>query len=242
MAPNAHNDLMYRLGDEDYLKSYDRAPPRRWSCCCPRPISSAMRSAARKRMEAYRAALALDPDNKIGRRRRGQQLEHDRAAHAEAQKLLDDLLARPWRMMPESADLRPRRPRLPRGDPRKAAALCERKRRAGAPRPGAALAILGTLPGACWATNATKLLNGYDSLIQIYRSRSARRLSRTWKASMPSSMPGWTGTSHHPRISRPIAAQRLARRPTGCSAAGHELVERLQLRIREAHRPLYRRA
>jgi len=130
---------LYRLGDDDYLKSYDRAPK-----TAELLLSKAYFLSHQKRgeeaLQAYRAVLALDPDNKIAATGMASSLNLMQR-HAEAQEVLDGLLARHGdepNLLTCAAEAA-----IAQGDPEKAAALCE-KSVALAPQDQVALAILGT--------------------------------------------------------------------------------------------------
>jgi len=221
-----HNDLMYRLGGDDYLKSYDRAPK-----TAELLLSKAYFLSHQKRgeeaLEAYGAALALDPDNTRAAAGIANSLNMMNR-HAEAQTILEGLLAQHG----DEPDLLScaAEAAIAAGDPEKAAAFCERGV-ALAPYDQVALAILGT----SWrmlGDERDELLNGYDSLIQIFDLDPPEGFSDM--ESFNAELNAWLDRIHP--TTREYVEQSLrngSQTPDKLFGAGHELVERLQLRIRE---------
>ncbi len=222
-----HNDLMYRLGRDDYLKSYDRAPK-----TVGLLLSKAHFLSHEKRGEeahrVYREALRLDPDNKIAAIGVGNTLKMMKR-HGEAQKVLDGLLTRHG----DEPDLLScaAEAAISAGDAGKAAALCERSV-ALAPNDQVALAILGT----AWRMledERDEVLNGYDSLIQIYDLDPPKGFSDM--ESFNAELNAWLERAHP--ATREYLEQSLrngTQTPNKLFGVGHDLVERLQIRIREA--------
>jgi tetratricopeptide (TPR) repeat protein len=222
-----HNDLMYRLGRDDYLKSFDRAPK-----TAELLLSKAYFLAHEKRGEeahrAYSEALALDPDNKTAALGLGNALSIMKRL-GEAQQVLDGLLARHG----DEPDLLTcaAEAAIAAGDAQKAAALCARSV-ALAPYDQLALAVLGT----AWRMQddeRDEMLNGYDSLIQIYDLDPPQGFSDM--ESFNAELNVWLDRAHP--TTREYLDQSLrngSQTPDKLFGAGHDLVERLQSRIREA--------
>jgi tetratricopeptide (TPR) repeat protein len=222
-----HNDLMYRLGSADYLKSFDRAPK-----TVDLLLSKAYYFAHEKRAEeahqAYREALALEPDNKIAATGLGNVLTMMKR-HGEAQTVLESLLSRHGdepNILVSIAEAA-----LVAGDPQKAATFCERSV-AQAPHDQVALAVLGT----AWrmlGDARDEELNGYDSLIRIYDLEPPEGFSDM--DSFNAELNSWLDRIHP--TTREYLDQSLrngSQTPDKLFGAGHDLVERLQRRIREA--------
>jgi tetratricopeptide (TPR) repeat protein len=222
-----HNDLMYRLGRDDYLKSYDRAPK-----TAELLLSKAYFLSHQKRGEeayqAYSEALALEPHNKIAAVGLGNTLNIMKQ-HAEAQKVLDSLLAQHSdepNLLTCAAEAA-----ISAGDPQKAAVLCERSV-AVAPYDQVALAILGT----AWrmlGDERDETLNGYESLIKIYDLDPPEGFSDM--ESFNAELNAWLDRAHP--TTREYLEQSLrngTQTPDKLFGAGHDLVERLQLRIHDA--------
>jgi len=221
-----HNDLMYRLGSDDYLKSYDRAPK-----TAELLLSKALFFSHQKRgeeaLEAYGAALALAPENKRAATGMANSLSMLKR-HGEAQQILETLLTRHG----EEPDLLTcaAEAAITAGDPQRAAALCQ-KSLALIPHDQVALAILGT----AWrmlGDERDEQLNGYDSLIQIFDLDPPDGFSDM--ASFNAELNDWLDGAHP--MTREYLEQSLrngSQTPDRLFGAGHELVERLQRRIRE---------
>ncbi|MEO8300952.1 MAG: putative 2OG-Fe(II) oxygenase, partial [Rhizomicrobium sp.] len=221
-----HNDLMYRLDSGDYLKSYDRAPK-----TAELLLSKAYFLSHQKRgeeaLEAYGAALALEPDNERAATGMANSLNMMKR-HREAQTVLEGLLARHGdepELLSCAAEAA-----IAAGDPEKAAAFCE-KGLALAPHDQVALAILGT----SWRMmddERDERMNGYDSLIQIFDLDPPEGFSDM--ESFNAELNAWLDRVH-PDTKEYIeqSLRNGSQTPDRLFGAGHELVERLQLRIRE---------
>jgi tetratricopeptide (TPR) repeat protein len=221
-----HNDLMYRLGRDDYLKSYDRAPK-----TVELLLSKAYFLSHEKRGEeahqVYSEVLALAPDHKAASLGVGNTLNMMKR-YAEAQTIFDALLAKHG----DEPDILScaAEAAISAGDAEKAAALSQ-KSVALAPYDQVALAILGS----AWrmmGDERDEVLNGYDSLIQIYDLDPPEGFSDM--ESFNAELNAWLDRVH-PRT-REYLEQSLrngTQTPDKLFGAGHELVERLQLRIRE---------
>lgn len=222
-----HNDLMYRLGSPDYLKSFDRAPK-----TIELLLSKAYFLTCEKRAEdayqAYSEALALEPDNKIAATGLGNILTMMKR-HDEALGVLEPMLARHGEdpnLLVSIAEAA-----LAAGDPQKAAAFCERSV-AYTPYDQVGLAVLGT----AWrmlGDARDEELNGYDSLIRIYDLEPPEGFSDM--ASFNAELNSWLDRIHP--TTKEYLDQSLrngSQTPDKLFGAGHDLVERLQRRIREA--------
>ena len=221
-----HNDLMYRLGGEDYLKSYDRAP-RTPDLLLSKAYFLTHEKRGAEALEIYRTVLALDPDNKAAAAGMVGSLNMTRQ-YGEAQKLLDQLLARHGddpNLLTCAAETA-----IAAGDPEKAAALCEQSL-ALEPHDQAALAILGT-SWRMMGDERDELLNGYDSLIQIFDLEPPEGFADM--ESFNAELNAWLDRVHP--ATREYLDQSLrngSQTPDKLFGAGHALVEKLQLRIRE---------
>jgi len=215
------------LGHKDYLKSYDRAP-KTVELLLSKAFFLAHEKRAEEAHEVYREAAALDPDNLLAAAGVGNTLNLMKR-HAEAQQVLEALLAK----HSDDADLLScvAEATIAAGDPEKAAAYCE-KCVALAPHDQVALAILGT----AWrllGDERDEALNGYDSLIRIYDLEPPEGFSdmESFNAELNAYL-----DRIHP-TTREYLDQSLRNGTQTADklfGAGHALVERLQLRIREA--------
>jgi hypothetical protein len=218
---------MYRLGGEDYLKSYDRAP-RTAMLLLSKAYFLSHEKRGEEAHQAYSEALALEPDNLVAATGVGNMLNIMKR-HAEAQKLFDSLVAR-YGDDPNLLNCAAEAALLG-GDPEKAAALCQ-KSAAVAPYDQATLAILGT----AWrmlGDERDEALNGYDSLIQIYDLDPPDGFSDmdSFNAQLNATL-----NRIHP-ATREYLGQSLrngSQTPDKLFGTGHDLVERIQVRIREA--------
>lgn len=160
---NEYNDLLYRLGrDEEYLKSFDRAPP----------VPSLQFAKASFLMHGKRDAEAYD----VFKAMLGRNAEDKHASvglatslsrmgrHSEAVEMFDILVQR-YR---DDANLQANAASafISYGDPRRALALCEQGSRV-APDNQICLALMGTAYRLL-DDERDEYLNGYDSLIRIF--------------------------------------------------------------------------
>jgi tetratricopeptide (TPR) repeat protein len=221
-----HNDLMYRLGNPDYLKSFDRAP-RTVELLLSKAYFLAHEKRAEEAHRAYTEALALEPDNKIATTGLGNILTMMKR-HGEALGVLEGLLAHHGEdpnLLVSIAEAA-----LAAGDPEKAATFCERSV-AQAPQDQVALAVLGT----AWrmlGDERDEDLNGYDSLIRLYDLAPPEGFSDM--ESFNAELNAWLDRMHP--TTREYLDQSLrngSQTPDKLFGAGHDLVERLQKRIRE---------
>jgi len=222
-----HNDLMYRLGSADYLKSFDRAP-KTIELLLSKAYFLAHEHRAEEANQAYREALALDPDNKIAGTGLGNSLAKMKR-YGEAQQVLEALVARhgeDLNLLISVAEAA-----IAGGDPQKAAAFCERSL-AVSPHDQVALAVLGT----AWRLQGDERdesLNGYESLIRIYDLEPPDGFSDM--ASFNAELNAWLDEIHP--ATREYLEQSLrngTQTPDKLFAPGRDLVGRLQRRISEA--------
>jgi tetratricopeptide (TPR) repeat protein len=227
-AHHIYNHLLYRLGrKEEFLKSYDRAPQSR-----PLLLEKAFFLALEKRdAEAhaiYSAMLARDPGDPIAGIGAAGALSMMKR-HDEAGVAYDALLARHG----GSVDLyrRAAEPALLRGDPGKAAWLCEQAL-ALEPGEGSCLALL-SIASRMLEDGRDENINRYDTLI------------RTFDLEPPdgfSDMAGFNAALNaaldrlHPETHE-FLGQSLrggTQTPDNLFGAGHALVEKLRTRIDQA--------
>ncbi len=122
-----HNDLMYRLRRDDYLKSYDRAP-RTAELLLSKAYFLSHEKRAEEAYEAYSEVLKLEPSNRRAVTGLGNALNMMKR-HAEARQVYEAALARHGEAVGPS-DLRRgsrhpgRRPRADRGTLRKEPQTC----------------------------------------------------------------------------------------------------------------------
>ena len=221
-----HNDLMYRLGSANYLKSFDRAP-KTIELLLSKAYFLAHEKRAEEALEVYRQALSLEPGNKIAGTGLGNTLAMMKR-HAEALGVLEELLARhgdDTNLLISIAEVS-----LEAGDPEKAAVFCARSV-ALQPQDQVALAVMGT----AWrmmGDERDEILNGYDSLIRLYDLEPPDGFSDM--ESFNAELNAWLDEVHP--ATREYLEQSLrngTQTPDKLFGVGHDLVERLQLRIRE---------
>jgi tetratricopeptide (TPR) repeat protein len=228
MAHHLYNHLLHRLGRKaEFLKSYDLAPQSR-----PLLLEKAFFLALEKRdAEAhaiYSAMLARDPDDPIaGIGAAGALCMMKR--HEEAGVAYDALLARHG----GSVDLyrRAAEPALSRGDPGKAAWLCEQAL-ALEPGEGSSLALL-SIASRMLEDGRDEMLNGYDSLVRIFDLEPPEGFSdmASFNAELNAAL-----DRLHPCTGE-FLGQSLrggTQTPDNLFGGGHALVERLRTRIDEA--------
>ena len=223
-----YNGLLYRLGrTEDYLKSFDRAPPNRMLY-----LTKAQFLMHEQRhdeaAEVFSAILARDAADKHAGAGlaiiRAQQSRHDQAA-----KLFDTLLARHggdanlWANAAKAA--------LMRGDAKAALALCE-KGLAAAPQNQACLALMGTA-FRLLKDARDETLNRYDTLIGVFDLEPPQGFSSMadFNAELDRSLdPLHVTTREHVGQSLRGGSQTMEH----VFGAGHDLIDRLEKRIRTA--------
>jgi tetratricopeptide (TPR) repeat protein len=222
-----HNDLLYRLGREDYLKSYDRSP-RTAALLLSKAYFLSHEKRGEEAYEAYAEALKLDPDSREAATGIGNALNMMKR-HGEALHTFEAAITR----YGEDADLLScaAEAAILGGDPQKSAVLCE-KSLVLAPFDQVALAVLGT----AWRLQGDEReeeLNGYDSLIQVYDLDPPDGFADMESFNRELNL--WLDRIHP--ATREYLNQSLrngTQTPDRMFGAGHELVERLERRIREA--------
>jgi len=222
-----HNGLMYRLESDDYLKSFDRAPK-----TVELLLTKAYFLSSQKRAEethrTYSEALALDPDNKLAALGLGSSLSM-LGRHGEALAALERLLAHhqdDCNILTCAAETA-----LTSGDPEKALAYCQ-KSLSLQPHDQVALAVLGTT-WRMMGDERDEELNGYDTLIKIYDLEPPEGFSSM--DSFNAELNAWLDRAHP--ATREYLDQSLrngSQTPDKLFGQGHDLVERLQRRLRQA--------
>ena len=222
-----HNGLMYRLESDDYLKSFDRAPK-----TVELLLTKAYFLSSQKRAEethrTYSEALALDPDNKLAALGLGSSLSM-LGRHGEALAALERLLAHhqdDCNILTCAAETA-----LTSGDPEKALAYCQ-KSLSLQPHDQVALAVLGTT-WRMMGDERDEELNGYDTLIKIYDLEPPEGFSSM--DSFNAELNAWLDQAHP--TTREYLDQSLrngSQTPDKLFGQGHDLVERLQRRLRQA--------
>ena len=227
---NDYNDLLYRLDrKEDYLKSFDRAPPNRGLYLA----KATLLMHGRRHDEAravFAAMLARGPGDKhagVGLATALSRLgEHDKSA-ALFEKLVETY--------PGDANLcgNAAAAALARGDAIRALALCQRGH-AAQPDNQVCLALMGT----AWRLAGDARdedLSGYDSLIGIFDLEPPQGFSRM--ADFNAELDTYLDRLH------PHNKEHIAQSLRGGSqtveqvfGAGHDLIDRLEHRIAEAVR------
>jgi len=222
-----HNGLMYRLESDDYLKSFDRAPK-----TVELLLTKAYFLSSQKRAEethrTYSEALALDPDNKLAALGLGSSLSM-LGRHGEALAALERLLAH----HPDDCNILTcaAETALTSGDPEKALAYCQ-KSLSLQPHDQVALAVLGTT-WRMMGDERDEELNGYDTLIKIYDLEPPEGFSSM--DSFNAELNAWLDRAHP--ATREYLDQSLrngSQTPDKLFGQGHDLVERLQRRLRQA--------
>jgi tetratricopeptide (TPR) repeat protein len=224
-AHHVYNDLLHRLDrKQEFLKSYDLAPASR-----PLLLGKAFFLAQEKRdAEAhaiYAAMLARDPADPVAGIGVANALTMMKR-HDEAGAAYDTLLARHG----GSVDLyrRAAEPALLRGDPGKAAWLCEQAL-ALAPQEGSCLALL-SIASRMLEDGRDEALNGYDTLVRSFDLEPPDGFSDM--ASFNAELNQALDRLHHG--TGEYLGQSLrggTQTPDNLFGAGHALIEKLQARI-----------
>ncbi len=222
-----HNDLMYRLGRDDYLKSYERAP-RTADLLMSKAYFLSHEKRAEEAYEACAEALKLDPEHRGAAAGLGNALNLMKR-YDEALAVFEGAMARHG----EDPDLLScaAEAAILAGDPQKTVALCE-KNLLHAPFDQIALAMLGT----AWRLmddERDESLNGYETLVQIHDLEPPDGFADM--ESFNAELNHWLDRMHP--ATREYLDQSLrngTQTPDRLFGAGHDLVERLQHRIREA--------
>ena len=222
-----YNDMLYRLGrEEEFLRSYERAPP-----SAQLQLDKAVFLVARERIAeahaVYAGVLAREPGNqdaacgtaatlsRLGR--------HDKAARLYQQALARDPGNAALQIGLATLALRA-------GDPQKAAAMAEQAL-AAHPLDQYILAILGT----AWrmmGDERDEALNGYDSLIRSFDLEPPTGFSSM--ADFNAELGAWLDRRHPPTREYTAQSLRGGNQTRDIFSAGHDLADRLQLRITEA--------
>jgi Flp pilus assembly protein TadD len=225
---HAYNDLLYRLGRKDeFLKSYDRAPQSR-ALLLGKAFFLSHENRDAEAHAIYAAMLTRDPDDRIAAMGAATALSVMKR-HDEAGAAFEALLARHG----DSVDLlrRAAEPALLRGDPQKAAWLCEQALRL-SPRDGSCLALL-SIASRMMEDGRDESINGYDTLVRAFDLEPPDGFS---------DMAGFNAELNaaldrlHP-ATREFIGQSLrggTQTSDNLFGAGHALVEKLQVRIDQA--------
>ena len=223
-----HNDLLYRLGrSEEYLKSYDEAPQTA-ALLLSKAFFLGHHKRGQEALDAYRQAAKLDPGNRLAMAGAANALTM-LGRHGEAVAEFDKMLARHG----EDSELHgcAAEAALQAGDPQKAVMLCQHAL-ALEPTDQIALSILGT----AWRVmedERDEELNGYDTLIQSFELEPPAGFSDM--ESFNAELNAWLDQVH------PATREYLNQSLRGGTQTadqifgrGHELVEKIRVRIDEA--------
>jgi tetratricopeptide (TPR) repeat protein len=225
---NDYNDLLYRLDRHDeFLKSFDRAPPNRglWLAKAAFLMHGRRHEEAR---EVLAAILKREPDNKHAATGMAAALSR-LGRHDQAASLFADLTRR----HSNDAGLcgNAAQAAIARGDAKAALAFCERGRTI-APDNQACLA-LSSLAYRLSGDERDETLNGYDRFIRIFDLEPPRGFSGM--AEFNTALNAWLDRLH------PHRKEHIAQSLRGGSqtvdqvfGAGHDLIDRLQQRMDEA--------
>lgn len=227
-AHSAYNDLLYRTGRTDeFLTSYDRAPP----LPALRIAKASALAIAKRSLEAhaiFTAVLAQDPGNLAAATGTATTLVQMKR-YGEAEAILEVMRMRD----PSNSDLAFHlcAALLRKGDPQKAAVAAEQGLQL-APADQLGLALLGS----AWRMmgNARdEELNGYDSLIGIFDLPAPKGFSSM--SQFNAELATYLDQVHPPTREYLAQSLRGGSQTLGrLFGAGHDLVERLEARIREA--------
>ncbi|HWY63064.1 MAG TPA: putative 2OG-Fe(II) oxygenase [Rhizomicrobium sp.] len=228
MLHNDYNDLLYRLNrPEDYLRSFDRAPPNRGLYLA----KASLLMHGQRYEEAsgvFTAILAREPDNKhagvglaTARSRLGR--------HDEAAALFETLVEKnrtDANLCGNAASAA-----IARGDAARALTLCEMGH-AIAPANQVCLALMGTALRLV-GDERDEALSGYDEFVRVFDLDPPEGFSDM--ANFNAELNAYLDRLH------PHAREHVAQSLRGGSqtvlqvfGAGHDLVDRLERRIREA--------
>jgi tetratricopeptide (TPR) repeat protein len=230
MLHNDYNDLLYRLDrQEDYLKSFDRAPPNRGLYLAKATLLMHGKRPAEAR-DVFAAMLARGPGDKhagVGLATALSRMgEHDKAA-----ALFESLVAQ----YQTDANLfgNAAAAAIARGDAAHALALCERGH-AIAPGNQVCLALMSTAYRLL-DDERDEALSGYDDLVRLFDLEAPRGFSAM--ADFNAELDSYLDRLHPHR--REHVAQSLrggSQTVEQVFGAGHELIDRLEARIAEAVR------
>jgi tetratricopeptide (TPR) repeat protein len=227
-AHHSYNDLLQRLGRKDeFLKSYDQAPQSR-SLLLGKAFFLTQEKREAEAHAIYSTMLARDPGDTIAGMGVANALSMMNR-HDEAGAAYDALLARHGGSM----DLyrRAAEPALLRGDPAKAAWLCEQALKL-SPREGSCLALL-SIASRMLEDGRDEALNGYDTLVRSFDLEPPEGFSDM--ASFNAELDRALDRLHHG--TGEYLGQSLrggTQTPDNLFGAGLPLIERLKLRIDQA--------
>lgn len=227
-AHAAYNDLLYRMGREgEFLTSYDRAPPTP-ALQIAKANALVMAKRHQEALVIFTTLLGKDPGNLAAAAGAATSLVQMRR-YGEAEAMLEAAMLRdpfnpdlPFRL---SAAL------LCKGDPQKAAFVIEQGLRL-APADQLGLALLGS----AWrmmGDERDEELNGYDSLIRIFDLPPPAGFSSM--SQFNAELGGYLDQLHPPTREYLAQSLRGGSQTSGrLFGGGHDLIERLQIRVREA--------
>ena len=228
MLHNDYNGLLYRLGrSEDYLSSFDRAPPNRALYFAKARFLMHGRRHG-EAADVFAAILARDPNDKHAGAGRATALSR-LGNHDEAASLFEALTARHGddpNLCGNAAAAA-----LARGDAARALVFCE-KGHAKAPGNQVCLALMGSAYRLL-KDERDETLNGYDSLIGVFELDAPQGFSDmvTFNAELNT----WLDRLHpgtHEHIGQSLrGGSQTVEQVFG---AGHSLIDRLETRIRQA--------
>ena len=224
----SYNDLLHRLGrDEDFLKSYDRAPQNAQILAAKAGLLL-KKGRTEEAHALYVSALAREPGNleaAIGTSTTLKKLGRNAEAMAPLEQALkhhprNGVL---YQAMASTA--------LQDKDPQKAAAMAEQSLRL-LPVNQAGLAVLGS----AWrlmGDERDEMLNGYDDLIQLFDLEPPEGFSSM--ADFNEELNAWLG-GMHATIREPLEQSLRGGSQTRghIFGQGHDLAEKLRVRIAEA--------
>jgi tetratricopeptide (TPR) repeat protein len=223
-----YNDLLYRLGrKDDYLKSYDRAPDSQ-ALLMDKAFFLSHEKRGAESLEIYQRLLMRDANDKAAAFGAANALTM-LARHGEASAAYDALLAR----HSDNVELYScaAEPAILGGDPERARALCEQGLRL-SPYDQGCLASL-SVAYRMMDDARDETLNGYDTLIRSFDLEPPPGFSdmESFNAELNASL-----DRLHPET-REFIDQSLrggTQTPDHLFGTGQALIEKLQLRIREA--------
>lgn len=227
-AHAAYNDLLFRMGREDeFLASYDRAPPVH-GLQIAKANALAMAGRNQEAHAIFAALLAREPGDLAAMAGAATALVQMKR-YDEAEAILEAAIAR----HPRNPDLAFRlcAALLRKGDPQKAALVAEQGLGL-APADQLGLALLG----CAWrlmGDERAEELNGYDSLIRVFDLPPPEGFSSM--AQFNDELAAHLDQLHPPTCGYLDQSLRGGSQTPGCLfGMGHDLVERLQGRVREA--------
>jgi tetratricopeptide (TPR) repeat protein len=225
-AHRHYNDLLHRLGSDEYLKSYDRAPPTPL-LMTEKAFFLTQEERHKEAHEIYRDVLARKPGDKIAATgAAGALMKMKRYREAEAD--FSELMAHHGRdpaICSRAAEIY-----LVRGDPERAMKTCEQGLSVSPYDQGclAALSICLRMMG----DERDEDLSGYDNLVQVFDLMPPEGFSSMEKfnAELDTYL-----DRMHPETREPIGQSLRGgtQTPDHVFRAGHELIDKLEQRIAE---------